>query len=226
MERSTYPVLRAPRRRGGHPEHGQVMAVIVALIGVLLLGPLAVQVLATGQMPASTRAVERQDAIEAARAGLSDYINHLQGPYAYLDYCSTGWDALNGALSSGTTYTSLSMNAVPTAVAAGDQIQLVTSTGSTQTLTVAPGAATGPTTGPTTIAVNSFTAAAPFPAGTPAFDTTSMVWASTWACPPGSGPDPGNPAFASYPDDGHWAYMDGGPSADLEAFHTSWTPPG
>ena len=66
------------------------MAVMVGMVAMLVLIPLAVQLMATNQMPASTHAVDKQEAIEAARAGLSDYINHVQGPYGYLQYCSSG----------------------------------------------------------------------------------------------------------------------------------------
>jgi hypothetical protein len=66
------------------------MAAVVGLVGLLVLVPLAVQLLATGQATISQQSVDQQDAIEAAHAGLSDYINRLEGATAYLKYCSKG----------------------------------------------------------------------------------------------------------------------------------------
>jgi hypothetical protein len=194
------------------------MAVIVGLMGVLLLAPLSVQVLATGQMPASTRAMKVQDAIEASHAGLSDYVNHLQGPYTYLTRCSTGWDAL-ASLVSGSGVTTLPVNAVPTAVNVGDKIQ-IGSGSSAQTVTAANGPGSTPPGAPgtSTIYVGIFSASTTFNAGTPVFDLTTQSWATTWSCPSGSARDSSNPAFANYPNDAHWAPVHNGTTAWNEAF--------
>jgi hypothetical protein len=194
------------------------MAVIVGLMGVLLLAPLSVQVLATGQLPSSTRSMKVQDAIEASHAGLSDYVNHLQGPYTYLTRCSTGWDSLTSSVS-GSGVTSLAVDPIPTAVNVGDKIQI--GSGSTaQTVTAAngPGATPAGASGSLTIYVSSFSAATTFSAGTPVFDMTTQNWATTWTCPSGSTRDPSNPAFANYPNDTHWAPVHNGTTAWNEAF--------
>lgn len=66
------------------------MALLVGAIAFLTLVPAAVQMLAVGQLPIAQSAVYRQQALEAARAGLSDYINHVQSSSNYLDLCSSG----------------------------------------------------------------------------------------------------------------------------------------
>ena len=212
------------RRLGRRDDRGQAMAVIVALIGVLMLAPLSVQVLATDQMPSSTKATYTQDAIEAARAGLSDYVNHLQGPYSYLEYCSPGFTSLTTTLSITTPTTSLAVNPLPAAVASGDTIQIGSGTsGATQTVTASAAAVAGAQT----ISVNSFTASsASFSPGTSVFDMTlTPTWASTWTCPSTlpdgtSRPtrDTNNPAFANYPNDSHWAPVHNATAAGYEAF--------
>lgn len=70
------------------------MAIVVGALAVLALLPTAVQLLAAGQAPISQSAVYVQQALEAARAGLSDYVNHVQnvavpGQLNYGYYCST-----------------------------------------------------------------------------------------------------------------------------------------
>lgn len=69
---------------------GQALALVVACIALLILIPLAVQGLATGLASTSTQATLNQQALQAARAGLSDYINHVTTDPSYLQYCSTG----------------------------------------------------------------------------------------------------------------------------------------
>jgi len=66
------------------------MAAVVGMVGMLVLVPLAVQLLATGQVTISQRGVEVQEALEAAHSGLADYIDRLEGPNGYLKYCSKG----------------------------------------------------------------------------------------------------------------------------------------
>lgn len=79
-------MIRARRVRSG--EQGQALLVVVAVIAVLTLVPIGAQVLATGQTAISGQSADRQVAIEAARAGLSDYVDHLQAVPDYLAYCS------------------------------------------------------------------------------------------------------------------------------------------
>lgn len=81
--------------RGGRrktDERGQTMAIVVGALAVLTLIPTAVQLLATGQAPISRTAVYVQQALEAARTGLSDYVNHLEvssnGSQSYASFCS------------------------------------------------------------------------------------------------------------------------------------------
>jgi hypothetical protein len=94
----------------GHPsqgrlagdERGQALAIVAAVVALLALLPVSVQLLATGQLPVKQQAVERQQAVEAARAGVSDYVNHLESPLGYLQYCSNQvpaaqWTCDNGS---------------------------------------------------------------------------------------------------------------------------------
>jgi len=206
------------RRRGTGDEHGQALAIIVALIGLLTLLPLSVQLLATGQLPESTLALDQQDALQAAHAGLSDYVNHLEGPYSYLQFCSSGFSALDTQLNTTGPTTSLTVTSLPVAVSVGDKIQISSGTSGTQTVTVAAAAGASPTT-PTTITVNPFTPSSAFAAGTPVFDMTiTPNFVSTWTCPSGRGRDTSNPAFADYPDDANWEPVHSSSAAGDAAF--------
>jgi len=76
------------------------MAIVVGALALLTLIPTAVQLLAVGQLPISQQAVYEQQALEAARAGLSDYINHVQSSLTYTNFCSTGtsmWTCPSGS---------------------------------------------------------------------------------------------------------------------------------
>jgi len=197
-------------------ERGQALAVVVGMLGLLVALPLSVQLLATGQLPIGAKASDMQDAEVAAHAGLADYINHLQGPYSYLTHCSTGFTSLTTGLTTGQTdVTSISVSALPAAAAGGDRIQIGSGSSGTQTVTVDATAASGVTT----IQVHAFNPEANYASGTPVFDMTlSPGFTTTWTCPSGAGPDPDNPAFADYPDDGHWVIVHNAGPAGYGAF--------
>ncbi|HUY63014.1 MAG TPA: hypothetical protein VMV14_00690 [Acidimicrobiales bacterium] len=71
-------------------EGGQALAAVAALVGILILVPTGAQLLAVGQLPISQQAVFGQEALQAAHAGLSDYIDHLETLTDYVQYCSSG----------------------------------------------------------------------------------------------------------------------------------------
>jgi hypothetical protein len=72
-------------------ESGQALAVIVVLVAVLMLVPASIQMTASNQLPMSQQATFSQQALQAARAGLSDYVNWVQGHTNYpSSYCSSG----------------------------------------------------------------------------------------------------------------------------------------
>lgn len=72
-------------------EDGQATAIVLALIIVLILMVGAVQLFAVSQVPISANAVYSEQALSAAQAGISHYINELnsQGQNYALEYCST-----------------------------------------------------------------------------------------------------------------------------------------
>lgn len=78
--------MRAGRLRSD--EDGQALAIVVAIVAVLTVLPIGAQLLASGQAPISGQAVAQQQAIEAARAGVSDYVDHVETVSGYLQYCS------------------------------------------------------------------------------------------------------------------------------------------
>jgi hypothetical protein len=208
------PSTDRPRTRRRRDERGQALAIVVGLIGLLMVLPLSVQLLATGQLPIGSKASDTQAAEQAAHAGLADYVNHLQGPYSYLTHCSTGFTSLTGQVVPGTV-TLLNVSALPAPAAVGDRFQI--GSGSTGTLSVT--VKTAAAAGSTTVAVNNATAGATYAVGTPVFDMTlSPSFTTTWTCPAGTGPDPNNPAFAGYPNDGHWAIVHDARPAGYGAF--------
>jgi Tfp pilus assembly protein PilX len=80
-------------------EGGQALVVVAGLLATLVMLPVSVQLLATGQAPLANAAAYQQEALEAARAGLADYVNHTEtydnANYAsnstsYSKYCSSG----------------------------------------------------------------------------------------------------------------------------------------
>lgn len=86
-------------RRAWSDEGGQALVVVASLLATLVMLPVGVQLLATGQAPVANAAAYQQQALEAARAGLADYINHAEtydsANYAtnstsYSKYCSSG----------------------------------------------------------------------------------------------------------------------------------------
>lgn len=90
-------LFRAPRHR--RAEHGQALAVIAALLAGLVMIPVAVQLLSTGQAPVATGSSYQQLALQAARAGVSDYLSwaesydnkYYSSNYnSYSIYCSSG----------------------------------------------------------------------------------------------------------------------------------------
>lgn len=116
------------RRRGGRPtggQQGQALLVVVAVVAVLTLVPIGAQVLATGQTAISGQSVDRQIALEAARAGLSDYVDHLQAVPDYLGYCSPVFcpggtvDTANPAFVTDLGLTSTTWSTVDTAAGEG-----------------------------------------------------------------------------------------------------------
>jgi hypothetical protein len=80
-------------------EKGQALVVVAALLATLVMLPVSVQLLATGQAPLANAAAYQQEAIEAARTGLADYVNHAEtydnanyssNSTSYSKYCSSG----------------------------------------------------------------------------------------------------------------------------------------
>jgi hypothetical protein len=96
------------------------MLLVIGLIAVLVAVPAAVDVLATGQSPTSEEAALVIQAKQAAVAGISDYINHVQAaPSTYTKYCSeaqfTGTATPCPLTSPGVDSTNLAFaNSVPT----------------------------------------------------------------------------------------------------------------
>lgn len=81
-------------------QSGQTMAIVIGALALLTVIPTAVQLLAVGQLHLSQEAVYEQQALEAARAGLSDYINHVQSSLDYTSFCSSGtstWSCPSGS---------------------------------------------------------------------------------------------------------------------------------
>ena len=69
---------------------GQAMLLVIALIAILVAVPVAISVLAVGQVSTSENAALTVQAKQAAQAGISDYINNVQADSTYTKYCSTG----------------------------------------------------------------------------------------------------------------------------------------
>ncbi|HEV3265918.1 MAG TPA: hypothetical protein VG014_10360 [Acidimicrobiales bacterium] len=78
------------RRQARAVDQAQAMLLVVALIGVLVAVPVAINVLAVGQAPTSEQAALVVQARQAATAGISDYINRVENTVGYTQYCSTG----------------------------------------------------------------------------------------------------------------------------------------
>ena len=69
---------------------GQAVLWVIALIAILVAVPVAISVLAVGQVSTSENAALMVQAKQAAQAGISDYINYVQADSTYTKYCSTG----------------------------------------------------------------------------------------------------------------------------------------
>ena len=90
------------RGRLGHrtSEHGQAMLIVIGLVSVMVAVPVAINVMAVGQTTTSQEAAVIIQAKQAAAAGVSDYINHLQAynlahsGSSYVQYCSSGVSSL------------------------------------------------------------------------------------------------------------------------------------
>ena len=110
--------MRLLRRFSHADESGQALVIVAALLTTLVILPVGVQMLATGQLPLATAAAFQQQALQAARAGLADYINHDEtfdlanyntNHTSYSTYCSNvafssctnGPDTTNPAFVSG-----------------------------------------------------------------------------------------------------------------------------
>lgn len=74
-------------------DQGQAMLLVVAVMGVLVAVPVAVNLLANNQVPTSEESLLAVQAKQAAVAGISDYINHVQAASSYTQYCSSGMTA-------------------------------------------------------------------------------------------------------------------------------------
>ena len=76
-------------------EHGQAMLIVIGLVSVMVAVPVAINVMAVGQTTTSQEAAVVIQAKQAAAAGVSDYINHLQAynlanpGSSYIQYCSS-----------------------------------------------------------------------------------------------------------------------------------------
>jgi hypothetical protein len=66
------------------------MFLVIAVMGILVAVPVAVNLLALNQVPTSEEALLAVQAKQAAVAGISDYINHVQATSSYTLYCSNG----------------------------------------------------------------------------------------------------------------------------------------
>jgi hypothetical protein len=106
-------------RQGRRDGRGQAMLIVIGLISVMVAVPVAINVLAVGQNTTSQEAALVIQAKQAASAGISDYINHLQAFNAqnsgssYTQFCS------NGVGSNGSTQLFPTCSSTPPAVASG-----------------------------------------------------------------------------------------------------------
>ena len=83
------PTARCRRRRDSN--RGQAMMMVIALMAVLVAVPAVIAVLAVGGTQTSENAALVIQAKQAAVAGISDYINHVQAaPTTYPAFCSKG----------------------------------------------------------------------------------------------------------------------------------------
>jgi hypothetical protein len=82
------PMKESRRRRP--TDQGQAMLLVIALIAVLVAVPAAIVVLAVGQVSTTENAALIVQANQAARAGISDYINNVEADPTYTKYCSRG----------------------------------------------------------------------------------------------------------------------------------------
>jgi hypothetical protein len=67
---------------------GQALLVVASLLAALSMIPLVVQIAANGGAPIASAASYQQEALQAARAGLADYMNHAE-TYDNANYGST-----------------------------------------------------------------------------------------------------------------------------------------
>ena len=97
------------RSRRPITEHGQAMLIVIGLISVMVAVPVAINVMATGQTTTTQEAAVIIQAKQAAAAGVSDYINHLQAynlanpGSSYVQFCSSGVSSLGCSASRDTT---------------------------------------------------------------------------------------------------------------------------
>ena len=84
----TMPMKESMRQQA--TDLGQAMLLVIALIAILVAVPVAISVLAVGQVSTSENAALTVQAKQAAQAGISDYINNVQADSTYTKYCSTG----------------------------------------------------------------------------------------------------------------------------------------
>lgn len=102
-------VPRRGHRRRRIIDQGQAMFLVIAVVGILVAVPVAVNLLALNQVPTSEESLLAVQARQAAVAGISDYINHVQAAATYTQNCSNG-------MTSGTTqWTCPTGTAAPTA---------------------------------------------------------------------------------------------------------------
>src|SRR5579872_3432994 len=79
----------ARRRRRGDQESGQAMLVVLAAIALLASVPIAMVATVTGEMPLATHDVYLSTALEAAEAGLNDYLEQLAVNPNYIQYSAS-----------------------------------------------------------------------------------------------------------------------------------------
>ncbi len=91
-------------RRPRAAESGQAMLVVMAALALLATVPLTVMATTVDQLPLSTYNLDWNAAYQAAQAGLSDYIQHLDANETYVQYdrsnpdgnvAFTGWEAVS-----------------------------------------------------------------------------------------------------------------------------------
>lgn len=101
------PVGQTGGRRRWPPgaESGQAMLVVLAALALLATVPLVVVASTANQLPLTTHNLNWNAAYEAAQAGLSDYVQHLDANETYTQYgktnadgntAFTGWEAVAG----------------------------------------------------------------------------------------------------------------------------------